>query len=246
MEQEFVKSGKNRGKSSEDEKAFASQKEQNKLHEGLIDMHYLLSRNYPAKSSLALVGNRYRLTKRQLLALQGMSCSEDEVKKRKHKELTPDQLKDKTIYLDGFNILILLETVLSGGFVFKGLDECYRDVASVHGTYRKVNQTEEVLILVGEALKKLEAERVIWIFDTPVSNSGKLKTLGYELAEKHSFSWDIYLENSPDKYLAKNNRLISSSDAWILNKCSQWFNLGAYIINSIYSENIPPTIINAL
>lgn len=243
MEQEFVKSGKNRGKSSEDEKAFASIKEQNKLFEGLKDMHYLLSREYPAKSSLSLVGNRYRLNKRQLLALQGMSCSESEIQLRKNKEITATDLKGKTIYLDGFNILILLETLLSGGYIFKGLDGCYRDVSSVHGTYRKVNQTEEVLILVGDALKKLETEKVIWIFDTPVSNSGKLKTLGYELAEKYNFSWDIYLENSPDKYLAENNRLISSSDAWILNECSQWFNLGAYIINSIYPENIPPTVI---
>ena len=243
MEQEFVKSGKNRGKSSEDEKAFGSTKEQNKLFEGLKDMLYLLSREYPAKSSLSLVGNRYRLNKRQLLALQGMSCSESETQNRKNKEITAADLKGKTIYLDGFNVLILLETLLSGGYIFKGHDGCYRDVSSVHGTYRKVNQTEEVLILVGEALKKLEAERVIWIFDTPVSNSGKLKTLGYELAEKHNFSWDIYLENSPDKYLAENNRLISSSDAWILNECSQWFNLGAYIINSIYPENMPPTVI---
>ncbi len=243
MEQEFVKSGKNRGKSSEDEKAFGSLKEIEKLHEGLKDMHYLLSRDYPAKSSLSLVGNRYRLNKRQLLALQGMSCSEGEIQNRKNKEITADDLKGKTIYLDGFNVLILLETLLSGGYIFKGLDGCYRDVSSVHGTYRKVNQTEESLVIVGETLKKLEAEKAVWIFDTPVSNSGKLKTLGYELAEKHNFSWDIYLENSPDKYLAEKNRLISSSDAWVLNECSQWFNLGAYIINSLYAKDVPHTVI---
>ncbi|AXG72782.1 DUF434 domain-containing protein [Flavobacterium arcticum] len=243
MEDKSPKTGKNRGKSSEDEKAFGTLKEQNKLQEGLIDMHYLLSRDYPAKSSLALVGNRYRLTKRQLLALQGMSCSESDIQNRKQKELTPPELKNKTIYLDGFNILILLETVLSGGFVFKGLDECYRDVSSVHGTYRKVNQTEEVLQLVGKTLEKLEIKKVVWVFDTPVSNSGKLKTLAYELAEKYHFSWDTYLEYNPDKFLVQGNKLICSSDAWILNECSQWFNLGAYIINNIYPESKSSNII---
>jgi len=149
----------------------------------------------------------------------------------------------QTLYVDGFNILILLETIMSGGFIFKGSDGCYRDISSVHGTYRKVNQTEKALILIGELLRSLEVEKAIWIFDTPVSNSGKLKILCYELAEQYGFSWDVYLENSPDKFLIQNDRLISSSDAWILNECTSWFNLGGFIISHLYPKNMPLNII---
>ncbi|MBP1650691.1 MAG: hypothetical protein H6Q26_848, partial [Bacteroidetes bacterium] len=88
----------------------------------VADMYYLLSRNYPAKAAVALVGNRYELVKKQQTALLGMVCGEQELQNRLQKELRPEQLKDKTIYVDGFNILILLETLLSGGVVFKGLD----------------------------------------------------------------------------------------------------------------------------
>jgi len=224
---------RNRGKSSEDEPLFGSAEQQAKLQHALIDMHYLLSRDYPIKASLTLVGNRYRLQSRQLLALQGMSASQQDIELRKGKERSNEQLKGKTLHLDGFNVLILLETLLSGGYIFKGLDGCYRDISSVHGTYKKVNQTEYVLLLVGQTLQKLEVERAVWIFDTPVSNSGKLKILCYEIAEKHAFAWDAYLETSPDKFLVQENRLVSSSDAWVLNECSQWFNLGAYIIDGL-------------
>jgi hypothetical protein len=127
--------------------------------------------------------------------------------------------------------------------VFRGLDGGYRDISSVHGTYRKVNQTEKVLLLVGKVLQELEAEKVIWVFDTPVSNSGKMKAFWYEIAEKEGFNWNAHLENSPDKFLVQENRIICSSDAWVLNNCAGWFNLGAYIINKLYGAAKPDNVI---
>jgi hypothetical protein len=94
-----------------------------------------------------------------------------------------------------------------------------------------VRQTEEVLVIISNAFHKLGAERVIWIFDAPVSNSGRLKTFCYEIAEQHGFIWDVYLDNAPDKYLIADDKLIVSSDAWVLNGCHEWFNLISYIIN---------------
>jgi hypothetical protein len=212
---------------------FAHPEAQEKLLQALEDLYYLLCRDYPIKASLALAGNRYKLVKRQLQALQGMACSAHELRKRKNTELSPAALKDETILLDGFNILIVLETALSGGFVFEGLDGCYRDISSVHGSYRTVQTTEEALILIGKTLQQLQLQKVIWVFDAPVSNSGKLKGTCYEIAGKHHFPWEIKLENAPDKYLIENSGLICSSDAWVLDECKSWFNLGAHIINNL-------------
>ncbi|GGB75557.1 hypothetical protein GCM10007424_14370 [Flavobacterium suaedae] len=245
MESSPNKKRKNRGKSSEDEGLFGSYKQQHKLKEAVVDMYYLLSREYPMKATAALVGNRYRLKTRQISALQGMSCGEHDLKLRQEKELGSDELSGKTLYLDGFNILILLETALSEGYIFKGVDGCYRDISSVHGTYRKVNQTEEVLKLVGEELKALGVAKVVWVFDTPVSNSGKLKVFCYELAEKYSFNWEVILDNAPDKFLVEEGGIIVSSDAWILNNCKAWFNLGKYIIERLYKNEKPPHVIIA-
>lgn len=211
---------------------FGQPEEQEKLRQALEDMYYLLSRHYPVKASLALAGNRYRLVKRQLRALQGMACSSEEIRKRKEKELTPAAIKGETIFLDGFNILILLETALSGGYLFEGQDGCYRDISGVHGSYKKAQHTEEALITIGNTLQELQLPKVIWVFDAPISNSGKLKTFCYEIAEKHQFPWEIRLENHPDKFLIDNKGLICSSDGWVLNECRVWFNLGARLINN--------------
>ena len=219
--------------SQTDHLLFGHPEEQHKLRQALEDMYYLLSRNYPLKASLALTGNRYQLVKRQLQALQGMSCSEDEITCRKGKELPAKALKDQTIFLDGFNVLILLETALSGGFIFEGLDNCYRDISSIHGSYKKAQHTEDALIIIGNTLQQLQLNKVIWVLDAPISNSGKLKRLCYEIAEQHHFPWEIRLENHPDKYFIDNKVLVCTSDGWVLNECKSWFNLSAHIINKV-------------
>jgi len=235
---------RNRGKDPHDEALFGRPKELERLLQALQDMHYLLSKDYPPRATLALVGNRYRLRQRQILALQGMACSANDIQIRKNKEVAATEILGKTVYVDGFNIVIILESLLSGGYVFKGLDGCYRDISSVHGSYKRVRQTEEVLIMLGNALHDLGAERVNWIFDAPVSNSGRLKTLCYEIAALQGFLWDIYLDNAPDKFLIAENRLIVSSDAWVLSGCYAWFNLAAYIINHVMDNNVAVNIIN--
>lgn len=204
--------------------------DQEKLKLAVQDMYYLLTRNYPAKAALALVGNRYGLVRKQQTALLGMVCSEQELTDRQLKELHAEQLKDQTLYIDGFNILILLETLLSGGIVFKGLDGCYRDISSVHGTYKQVEETEAVLLLVGRTLQALGLQKVVWVFDSPVSNSGKLKTYCYALATQYHFPWEVVLHQHPDQYLIEQKVWACSADAFVLNECIAWFNLAACII----------------
>lgn len=244
MKDEESRAGRSRGKDPHDEELFGSAGECEKLLSALDDMHYLLSKDYPPRATLSLVGVRYRLRQRQILALQGMACSAKEVESRKLREVSAGALPGKEIFLDGFNVLIILETLLSGGYVFKGLDACYRDISSVHGSYKRVRQTEQALIIIGKALGELGVKRVIWIFDSPVSNSGRLKTLCYEIAKQHGFSWDVYLDKAPDKYLIAENRLIASSDAWVLNRCHEWFNLISFIINNCLGASKTRNIIN--
>jgi hypothetical protein len=243
MKENSPQNGKNRGKSSEDEALFGNPKQLKNLEMALEDMYYLLSRGYAVRSALVLVGNRHRLRTRQILALQGMSCSAEEVLNRQENELRPEQIRGKTLYLDGFNILILLETLLSGGYIFRGLDGCYRDISSVHGTYKRVKHTEGVLMAIGRALQGLGAEKAVLVFDAPVSNSGRLRALCCKIAQVNGFAWEVLLDNAPDKYLVQQGRAVCTADAWVLNHCTEWFNLGKYIINSLYGEDKPATVI---
>ncbi len=221
---------RNRGKESKDDLLFGTVKAKTKLKEAVKDMSYLLSRGYGERSSLQLVGNRYRLNVRQQKALQGMTASEEQLERRKSTHFFKEELKHKVIAIDGFNLLIIIESALSGAYLFKGQDGCYRDLSSVHGTYKRVVQTERALKLIGNTLESLEVEKVLWILDRPVSNSGRLKQLMLEIAAQYDYNWSVLLDYNPDKLLAMSNDVVVSSDAWVLDRANQWFNLVAYML----------------
>lgn len=210
---------RNRGKNTGDDVIFGSQKQVDKLKMAVQDMMYLLSRGYAEKASSELVGNRYKLKTRQIQALRGASASKQQIKHRKDKQLEVSDLKNKILYLDGFNVLILMESLLSGAYIFEGADGCFRDLSGVHGTYKRVNQTQ-----------KAEVQKIIWIFDKPVSNSGRIKQIVLDFAHENKLNWEAELEFNPDKFLAENSEIAVSSDALILDHCQQWFNLIAHLI----------------
>lgn len=221
---------KNRGKDSGDDPLFAPEKMRERLRQGVTDMNYLMTRGYAQRSALSLVGNRYKLNVRQQKALMGMSASEAQVKARTHAGLTFEQLRGGTAVADGFNVLILLESLLSGAYIFKGSDGFYRDLSSVHGSYRKVSQTGQAIALVGDFFAASGLKSLHWFFDKPVSNSGKLKQLLTEYAAAHSYNWEISLTFATDKDIVATGETAISSDAWILDNAPHNFNLLAHLL----------------
>lgn len=221
---------RNRGKNTGDDTLFGSEKQIDKLKLAVQDMNYLLNRDYAERASSELVGNRYKLKTRQIQALRGASASENQIQNRRSKQVEILDLKDKIICLDGFNILILLESLLSEAYIFKGLDGCYRDLSGVHGTYKRVNQTQKSIELVSQFFQKTKLQKLVWIFDKPVSNSGRIKQIILEFAQENNLNWEVDLQFNPDKFLAENPEIIASSDAWILDHCKKWFNVIDYLI----------------
>ncbi len=226
---------RNRGKKSGDDKWFA-ERWFPIFKDAVDDLCYLFSRGYSENSALQIVGNRYKLNKRQRKAIWRISASEDDIKIRELSQCPVSDLVNKTLNIDGFNLLILLESALSGAYIFKCRDSTYRDISSVHGSYKRVLKTEEAILLTGTVLNSLKIKSTTWYLDKPVSNSGMLKSRLIEISQANSFNWNVALRFNPDKSLAKSKHVVISSDGWILNRAGQWFNLGAYIIENYISQ----------
>ncbi|KAA0126016.1 DUF434 domain-containing protein [Chryseobacterium sp. SN22] len=231
---------RNRGKNTGDDELFGREKQLDKLRSAVQDMLYLLSRNYPERAASELVGNHYRLKTRQIQAVRSAAASESQIRSRALKERQYQDLENQIIYLDGFNVLILLESLLSGAYVFEGADGCFRDLSGVHGTYKRVMQTQTSIELVAEFFRKSGAAELVWIFDKPVSNSGRIKQMVLDHAFEHHLNWSGALEFNPDKFLAEHAEIVISSDAWILDHCKNWFNLIEYLI---LEEKLPVNLV---
>jgi len=218
-----------RGPHPADEKLFADDKISD-LRSAIIDFSLLLTKGYAEKSALKLVGDRFSLTERQRLAIMRNACSDQQLISRRQREVKIADMVGQPIAIDGYNVLITIEAAMSGGVIFKGRDSCFRDLASIHGTYRKVTETIPAVQLIGNFLKEIGVTEVLWLLDSPVSNSGRLKTLIGELAQKNDWNWEIRLSISPDAELTKTDLIIASSDSVVLDGCKSWTNLAVEII----------------
>jgi hypothetical protein len=149
--------------------------------------------------------------------------------RRSARKLPPSAHFD-AVEVDGYNLLITLESALSGGVVLVGRDGCSRDLASVHGTYRHVEETVTALRLIIEAMRRRGILSVRWLLDRPVSNSGRLKTLMASILEEYRWAWDIVLCDSPDAELMASPRPVVTSDSVVIERCSAWFDFAGELI----------------
>lgn len=115
--------------------------------------------------------------------------------------------------LDGFNVLITIEAALSGAVILRGADGRLRDLSSVHGTYRSVEETEAALHLLLDALRGAGEVRVV--LDRPVSNSGRLA------ARMRALGMEVELSDQADATLllaASRGACLVSADGPLLDR----------------------------
>lgn len=228
-------SRRHRGPHPADEELFAPAQHP-VLREALADLCWLLGRGYSDVAALELVGNRYELRARQRLAIQRCACSEPARAQRLARRLTGAALRDRDLAIDGFNCVVTLESALSGGLVLIGRDGACRDLASVHGSYRRVAETQAAVEAVAAYLAAVHARSARWLLDRPVSNSGRLAALIRDVAAAHGLPWQVELVFAPDReLLADPARVVASADAWVLDRAPAWVDL----VGPIIAERAP-------
>ncbi|MBV8856591.1 MAG: DUF434 domain-containing protein [Acidobacteria bacterium] len=200
------------------------------LRVAVSELSWLLSRGYQAKSALKLVGDRHNLRERQRLAVARAACPDGSREGRRARRVDAGGVEGEGLVVDGFNLVILLEAALSGGVLVLGRDGCVRDLSSVHGSYRAVEETERAILLAGEALELLQPSTVLWLLDSPVSNSGRLAARVREVASARGWPWEVRVEFNPDREIVKSDRVAVTSDSNVLDGVKRWLNLGRMIV----------------
>lgn len=228
-----------RGPHPEDEALFA---EANwpRLRSAVTDYSWLLTRDYAEPSAIKIVGDRYALNARQRMAVARSACADEALEQRLARQVTPQEVRGQPVWLDGFNVLTTVEVALGGGVVLAARDGTCRDIAGVHGTYRNVEETRPAIDLVGQTLHALAPAQCVWLLDSPVGNSGRLKGILTEIAASNGWAWKIELVQNPDPVLIATNAIVATADSVILDRCQRWLNLVPQVIASIPAARVIP------
>ena len=219
---------KHRGAHPEDRKLFADDRLP-ALRSAVDELSWLLTRAYAIKSAVKLVGDRQALTERQRLAVSRAACSDQSRDHRARTQIAVADLRNETLIIDGFNLIISIEAARSGGLLFSCRDGCIRDLSSVHGSYRSVNETAGAVQLIGDAMSELEVKSVQWRLDRPVSNSGRLAKLIRERANQNHWPWTVETVFNPDREIIEAGLVVISSDGPLLDQVAEWANFSDYL-----------------
>lgn len=225
---------RHRGAHPEDERLFADACLP-ALRAAVAELSWLLGKGYTLKAALKVVGDRHGLEERQRRAVTRAACSDEQQARRAQRRLPLERARGEECVVDGFNLLITVEAALGGGVVLRCRDGCLRDLASVHGTYRSVEETSPALELIGTAFAAAGIARLRWLLDSPVGNSGRLAGHIRDLAAAHAWAWEIETVASPDAEIARSAAVAITADSNILDLARRWTNFSAWLIE----QNLP-------
>jgi len=220
-----------RGAHPEDARLFGPEPHA-RLRDAVAHLSWLLTRRYAQPSALKLVGDRFNLDARQRTAVMRCACSDEQLESRRSRELPPAHVRGRALLIDGYNVLTTAEAALGGGVILVARDGAVRDMASIHGSYRKVEETRPAIELIGRTLASLGIPRATWYLDAPLSNSGRLKTILREVGDARGWNWLVDIVPDPDAVLSESNAAVAvaTADSAILDRCAAWLNLAAEVV----------------
>ncbi len=195
------------------------------LRHAVRDLSWLRTHGYAEPSALKLVGDRYQLRARQRVAVGRCACADQAMAQRESRRTKPQALEGMVLELDGLNVLTTVEVALAGGVLLLGRDGCMRDMASFHGNYRLVRETERAVEIVLGVLDWMRPSEARIYIDRPVSNSGRLANTIRTAATKRSTNVEAVVSNRVDGLLKTSSGVVATADSAILDACGPWVNL---------------------
>jgi hypothetical protein len=226
---------RHRGRHPQDDDLFAPGAVE-RLRAASEDLAWLLGRGYVVPSALKLVGDRFGLRERQRLAVLRSTASDEAVRDRRGREVSLRAAQGRPLAIDGYNVLITVEAALAGGVLLVGRDGCLRDLASLHGSFKRVEETVPAIRAIGRWLAARAIGPCRVLLDAPVSNSGRLATRMRAIAASEGWAWEVEPIRNPDRALARSGGLVATSDSVVLDAGVSWLSLARHVAGEAAPE----------
>ena len=187
------------------------------------DIRYLLDRGYPREGAVGFVCAHYRLDEGSKHFLTRSVLSKEVSEKRRKKFLPCEMIKGNSIVIDGYNILIGLESILEKR-AFVCDDGVIRDIKGIFGNYETSRSTETAIELILQFLKEKTPSYVCFLFDSRISKSGMLAGKLRKKLDELGLNGDARTSKHADYTLKSSKYIVASSDGVIIDEAERVVN----------------------
>jgi len=206
---------------------------QDELAAAASDLRYLLGRGYPRRRALELVGERYQLPEQRRRLLQRGACAPATARRRRARRLGAAELAGARVGIDGHNVLITLESALTGRTLLLADDGWLRDIAELGRHHRPGQQTRRAARLMLDYLAGAGAAGVELYLDAPLPQSGELAAWLREEIARRGLAGGAWAVPVPEKPLAAHNGPVAGSDSVLIDLVARPVDLAGLIITQL-------------
>jgi hypothetical protein len=207
------------------------------------DYSLFVSRGYPTKGVLKLVGDRYRLsgTERNILYRGVVSSSLAAGRRRRLVSLPTGVRAGARVVIDAHNVLFTVVNYLQGRTAFIAVDGYLRDAGNPARRIRAGDEFRRAVEEVARCLRTLRPARVTAYFDEPVTYSKDHIGTARRLWSDVGHEIDLLLVPSADGELkSANPDLLVTSDSTLIDATTAPVgDMARWIIEGTFAGRVP-------
>lgn len=201
------------------------------VREAIRDLLYLLNRGYPRESAVNFVSNHHRLPLVERHLLARCVFSDKEAREHRRRAVGLGEVKDRRLGIDGYNVLITIESLLMGKRVVLCNDGFVRDLRAIFGKYRAGPVTPRAIAELIGVVARAKPREVVVFFDKQVSRSGELAADFRRRIEATGLKGGSFAVSGVDRKLG-GFEVVASSDRAVIQRAKKVWDIPRELIRS--------------
>ncbi len=180
-------------------------------------MRYLVNRGYPKESSIRFVSDHHRLPEEQRFVLSRVVVSAEAARPRRRKAVPVEALRSQEVVVDGYNVLISIESLLGGRPVYRCDDGFLRDTQGIFRSYRTSDLTAPALQEMLSLLAGAGPGSVLILLDQQMSMSGLLAAHMREMMAELGLPGTARTARDVDHLLKSSRAIVATADGNVID-----------------------------
>jgi hypothetical protein len=193
------------------------------------EARYLIDRGYPTGSAVRYISDHHRLPDEHRFVLGRTIVAKEVARRRMAKVVGLPALRGKTVFVDGYNVLITTESLLANCSVYLCDDGFLRDTRGLFAGYRPSPATANALFEILDILARAKPARAEVLLDQQISRSGELAAQMREIMGELGLPGEARTARDVDHQLKVCGAAVASSDGNVIDSASLMVDIPAEI-----------------
>ncbi|MCX9015185.1 MAG: DUF434 domain-containing protein [Candidatus Methanoperedens sp.] len=198
--------------------------------DAVSDLRYLLDRGYTRQGAVRFVCSHYRLDKEAGHILSRVILPQAVSDLRKTKFLPCGSIRGSEIVIDGYNIIIGMESILEKK-AYLCDDGVVRDTKGAFGSYQTHENTGRAIELILGFLKEEKPSFTCFLLDSQISKSGMFAKMLRGKMDECGIEGDARTSKHVDYELKNSECLVASGDGVIIDRAAKVVNFLSCVVS---------------